>query len=527
MKTMVLLFSAIVIMACEGNDSARQAAAAMAPSVEGSAPADMFPADSIRAELALIAAADRDTGEVVAYLKQRYAGGNGALFSAGKEGAQVQRAAVAILCDAYLHGISADSLGMAAVEDDVKRMLTMGFADGTADFLHLLARVDYNISKAYLTYVAGLRYGFLRPHSIFNRLDKRPRSEDPTGKKFRILFNVDTERPDSNFFATAVDRLYGDSLTAFIASIAPDDSLYLRLQKELLAADSAGYRAKILCNMERCRWRNASPLGEQGKHIVVNIPAQHLYAYGGDTLLDMRIVCGTKKNKTPLLKSNIERLEVNPLWIVPTNIIKNEIAYHAGDSAYFAKNDYVITHKETDDTIDAATTTVKMLRSGNYSIVQRRGPGNSLGRVVFRFNNPFSVFLHDTNSRGAFRRPVRTLSHGCVRVEKPLDLAIYCLEGENEWTLDKLRISMDFPPESEQGKKWLKEKEEELAAQQDSIAERPLFHSLMGRKELRGHVPLCITYYTIYYDSEGRLQSYPDRYGYDGLMERALDKFTE
>ncbi len=495
----------------------------------------------VQQEIKRLSTTDSTKGEAVKFLNAYYLRGGKPLVVGHSTAASVADTVIAIIRDSRSHGLNPETFSCSAISDDLTRLDSLWF-DSLNTVNNVLARLEYNLSKAFLSYSAGMRYGFVRPQRLFNNIDKRPRTEDPTGKRFRVLFDTKTSTPDSAFFSLVSKQLSSENLSTFAKSIIPTDSLYQHLKNELAKTDSIEYRDKLMCNMERCRWREASPFNDNrsesrnksqtsrrlhdSKHIIVNIPAQHLYAFGGDTVLDMRIVCGTKRNKTPLLNSQIERIEVNPLWLVPNNIIKGELAYHAGDSAYFAEDNYVITHKETGDTINPKETTFAMLRSGKYRIAQERGPGNSLGRVVFRFPNPFSVFLHDTNSPRAFRREVRTLSHGCVRLERPLNMALYVLEDEDEWTLDKVRISMGFKPESEKGKKWIEDYEkdvEERMAQGDTIIP-PRYHSLIRHKELKSNIPLSITYYTIFFDENGKLQSYPDRYGYDKLISEAMKR---
>jgi murein L,D-transpeptidase YcbB/YkuD len=97
------------------------------------------------------------------------------------------------------------------------------------------------------------------------------------------------------------------------------------------------------------------------------------------------------------------------------------------------------------------------MKNQGLRFVQRGGAGNSLGRIVFRLLNNCSIYLHDTNQKYVFDRDRRTVSHGCVRVEKPFELASFMLPDVDDWTLDRLRISMDIPPVTERGMKWLKD----------------------------------------------------------------------
>jgi murein L,D-transpeptidase YcbB/YkuD len=266
--------------------------------------------------------------------------------------------------------------------------------------------------------------------------------------------------------------------------------------------------------MERCRWQMSRP-DDQEKVVLVNIPAQQLWAVGGDSVLNMRICCGATATKSPLLHSTISHIQVNPDWIVPHNIVKSDIARHAGDSAYFNRHHYYIVERATGDSIDPAEVTPSDLTSGTLRVGQHGGPGNSLGRIVFRFNNNFSVYLHDTNNRGAFKREKRTLSHGCIRVEKPFDLALFLLPELDEWDQDRLRLSMDLPPQTDQGKEYLEENEEEP---------RPL--RLMTYHEVTPRVPVYIIYYTAYPNpATGIVETWPDLYGYDKAIASAIDCF--
>ena len=142
----------------------------------------------------------------------------------------------------------------------------------------------------------------------------------------------------------------------------------------------------------------------------------------------MRAACGALKTKTPLLSSRINLMQVNPEWVMPMSIVSGDVARHGGDSAYFARHRYYITDRKTGKRLSPKSVTAGMLNSGNYRVAQEGGAGNSLGRIIFRFPNNFSVFLHDTSSPGVFKRDNRGVSHGCVRVQRPFDLAVFMME---------------------------------------------------------------------------------------------------
>jgi murein L,D-transpeptidase YcbB/YkuD len=269
--------------------------------------------------------------------------------------------------------------------------------------------------------------------------------------------------------------------------------------------------------MERCRWRDKLHVQDHQKYVVVNVPAFHLWAVGPDSVVDMRAACGALKTKTPLLSSQISYMQVNPEWVIPMSIIRDDVARHGGDSNYFVRHRYYIADRRTGQRLSPSAVSPAMLRSGNYRVAQEGGAGNSLGRIIFRFQNNFSVFLHDTSSPGVFQRDNRGVSHGCVRVQRPFDLALFMMEKDpDEWLLDKLRISMGMKPETEQGREYLD--------QMDPSVKTP---QLVKTINVSPRVPILITYYTIFQTPDGSLQHYSDVYGYDDAISESLKPYIE
>jgi murein L,D-transpeptidase YcbB/YkuD len=157
------------------------------------------------------------------------------------------------------------------------------------------------------------------------------------------------------------------------------------------------------------------------------------------------------------------------------------------------------------------------MRNRQLRFVQRGGQGNSLGRIVFRFANSFSVYLHDTNSPGAFHRDRRAVSHGCVRVERPFDLALFLLPDLDEWSIDRLRISMDLSPLTYRGMEWL-----------SNHADSPRPYRLFTYHKVSPPVPVHLIYYTMYPNPmTGIMETHPDIYGYDQPLLRQLQRLLE
>ena len=350
-------------------------------------------------------------------------------------------------------GLDTTAFFLPEIAEDLSIVRALAFDSVGQNINDLLPRLDYHLSKAYMRYVVGQRFGFVRPARLMNKLFKKADSDE-----FARLFDEQVKEPD---YDEVLSQLSSDARMDYLLASTPQNSLYKTLQHELSTATGKEARRRLAVNMERCRWQMSRP-DDREKAVLVNIPAQQLWAVGGDSVLDMRICCGATTTKSPLLHSTISHIQVNPDWIIPHNIVKSDIVHHAGDSAYFARHHYYIVERATGDSLDPAEVTQSELASGTLRVGQHGGPGNSLGRIVFRFNNNFSVYLHDTNNRGAFQREKRTLSHGCIRVEKPFDLASFLLPEMDEWDQDRLRLSMDLPPQTERGIEYLEEHAEEL-----------------------------------------------------------------
>ena len=421
---------------------------------------------------------------------------------------------------AHLHqvsdvGFSEQAFYVDAIERDLQRLRQLQFAEGTDDINHVAARLEYHLTKACMRYAYGYRYGFINPSRIFNHLDPDDKRIGETSRvvRYRGLFDVDMEQAPADYYLTVIGKIAHDSIASYLSSIEPQDKFYQQLKGMLKNATTDEQRQRIISNMERTRWRLHHPIPETGKRIIVNLPAYHLYAYGADSVLDMRIVCGAWKTKTPLLTSEIEWMEVNPQWIIPRSILEKDVVQHAGDSAYFARNRYNIFERETNKQMEIGEVTRAMLLSGKYRVAQQSGDDNSLGRIVFRFKNQFSVFLHYTSTPWVFQRDSRSISHGCVRVARPFELANFVLDQPDEWLLDRIRISMGLRPVTDRGRNYLRTHRDE----ED--------HKLIGYVPVKPHVPLYIIYFTLWPDETGALQTWPDIYGYDRVVLEHLNPY--
>ena len=411
-------------------------------------------------------------------------------------------------------GLCEDAFFITSIEKDIERMEQLNFDTGVNTINHVQARLECNLMRAYARYAVGQRYGFTNPNHTFNRLDSILANDSTRRfKGYRLLYDLKSERPDDSFFNTLISKISSKSVAQYLKEILPNDALYESLSAMLPTATEK-QQMQIIVNMERCRWRYNKADMKKGKTVVVNIPEFRLYAYDNGRCVDnMKVGCGATKTKTPILHSMIERIELNPQWHIPMSIITTDIVRHIGDTAYFNRNKYYIVDRNTGKELSPTSVSAAMLRSGNYRVSQRGGKGNSLGRIIFRFKNNVSVYLHDTNSRGFFDRDIRAISHGCVRVERPFDLARFVLgDSADEWTYDKIRISMDLPPETEKGIRYVKENPDGE-------------QRLISNKAVSPAVPVHILYFTMFPDANGNITSHPDIYGYDAVIRRCMQTY--
>ena len=210
--------------------------------------------------------------------------------------------------------------------------------------------------------------------------------------------------------------------------------------KNTLAALNVRASARVetlRVNLERVRWIFRDMEDEL---LVVNIAAFHAaYLRRGLILWSARAVVGRPYRQTPIFKARMTHVITNPTWTVPPTILRQDVLpAMARDPAYLsAKHLRVFDRKG--NAINPGTIDWQRTRSDGFPYVLRQDPGahNALGRVKFMFPNPHFVYLHDTPSRDLFARAERTFSSGCIRVERPFELAALLLRGNPAWQPEK------------------------------------------------------------------------------------------
>jgi L,D-transpeptidase YcbB len=247
--------------------------------------------------------------------------------------------------------------------------------------------------------------------------------------------------------------------------------------------------------LERWRWL---PAAYQKAPIVANIPEFRLRAYDENfkIALTMNVVVGKAyDHNTPVFSDTMQYVVFRPYWSVPYSIAKAEFFPRiARDHDYLAKKGFEVVNSRQDVVASGTVTSevLEQLPAGKLFIRQKPGPKNSLGLVKFIFPNNYNVYMHDTPEQVFFAKSRRDFSHGCIRLEKPADLAVFVLRDNPGWNMDRVRAAMNGN-----------------TTQQVNLAHP---------------IPVLIVYGTVIVTEDGVVHFYDDIYGHDAALEKVLAK---
>jgi murein L,D-transpeptidase YcbB/YkuD len=221
------------------------------------------------------------------------------------------------------------------------------------------------------------------------------------------------------------------------------DSVVGRKTLAALNVPAAARVDQLRINLERLRWvmRDREP-----RFVAVNIAGFSVYYIEGDDLLwSARAVVGRPYRQTPVFRAEMTYLVFNPDWTVPPTILRNDTLPAIRKNAAYLDENHMDVVNATGRPIDPATIdwTRYPPERFPYYIRQRPGPWNALGRVKFIFPNDHFVFLHDTPTKALFERSERTFSSGCIRVERPFELAEIVLRGQAPWDAAEIARQVD------------------------------------------------------------------------------------
>ncbi|CAN5385192.1 L,D-transpeptidase family protein [soil metagenome] len=203
---------------------------------------------------------------------------------------------------------------------------------------------------------------------------------------------------------------------------------------------------QIKLNMERMRWM---PETFGDRFILVNIPEYQMRFYEDDRVaMEMKVIVGKAYNATPIFSDTMNHIVFSPTWTVPLSIAVEEMLPRIKeDPDYLTKRNLKLYESWEKDAEPIDPHDIKWKKvdeeNFNFRIVEDPGEANSLGRVKFMFPNDFDIYLHDTPAGHLFNKRERSFSHGCIRVEKPTELAQYLLKDLKEWDEEKIKEAMN------------------------------------------------------------------------------------
>ena len=271
-------------------------------------------------------------------------------------------------------------------------------------------------------------------------------------------------------------------------TVEVDGSLGPETQEELNVPVMSRLR-QIALNLERWRW---VPDDFGPRAVVVNLPGYNLdVEESGRQVMSMRVIVGEEGWETPVFTDNIRYMVLNPYWNVPNGIFTKEMLPELRKNpGYLAANDMEVVDGERDDSPVVSPSMVWNIGEGSGLRVRARpGEKNPLGKVKFMFPNKYDIYLHDTPARAVFDQPDRSESHGCIRVERPFDLADYLMRDDPQWSGGQLRAAID-------------------AGEQRDV-------------KLPEPVPVYLLYFTAMPGSDGGVAFYEDIYDVDSAQGQA------
>ncbi|SFL36386.1 L,D-transpeptidase family protein [Halanaerobium salsuginis] len=203
---------------------------------------------------------------------------------------------------------------------------------------------------------------------------------------------------------------------------------------------------QIIINLERWRWL---PEKLAANYIYINIADYKLNLISANReVMTMKTIVGQEQRKTPVFSDQIKYIVFNPYWYVPKSIaVEDKLPLIKQDYSYLLEHNYKLFKYNTAGKlveVDPALIDWTKVNRDNFNFVLRQSPGdyNALGRIKFIFPNKFSVYLHDTPGKYLFSQNKRSFSSGCIRIEKPLDLAVYLLKNQPEWNREKIEAEL-------------------------------------------------------------------------------------
>ncbi len=388
------------------------------------------------------------------------------------------------------HGLNPEIFNYTELQPLINKLYDKKGIKNVDEAYKTIAKIELLSANSLVKYATIMKYGMVNPRKIFAR------------------YYMKTAKPDSAFMRNV---LAVTNLKEYLDSIQPKDPQYIKLQEALAQkSGSEQSRKAIALSLERLRWQN-KPTSD--RYVYVNIADYMLkYVNKGKIALTMKVCVGKgpeqeyadadydesdgsvrpHNHTTPQLNSEIYNAQVNPEWNIPESIAKGEISKKAMEDPYYLANSNIEVSDKSGNPVDADAIDWSGADVSQYSFKQAPGEGNALGKIKFQFVNASSVYLHDTPAKKPFDLDVRAVSHGCVRLEQPMELA-RALYGDGQ-KFNTIQKEMDEA--------------------------NPTLRDV----SLSPKVPVYIDYLTAFLDESGQVKVRPDVYRLDEVLARRMGR---
>ena len=388
-------------------------------------------------------------------------------------------------------------------------LLKEGWSSSQHDeLLDILKKDKYgsmcNLKSQYETYLRTkdakilnkLAFGYAQnlANSCIDLNKFRASQRSRNGRRIKTHFELNIQK--ANATKIMADLRDGKDIEEILKPYIPTHPQFKRLLSEYQSLKNGSDKAKlrvVKLNIERLKlMRNLS----WNNYILINVPEYKFRMFeGGKKSMEFNVVVGKKNWQTPIFASTMKYIVLNPAWHVPDNIARAEYIPKLIKNPYALKKknmvirkDYNVGSKEIDPkSVNWKKYLTKEYKHKNlpYKIIQKSSRRNALGTVKFIFPNRFSVYMHDTQSKGLFKRKDRAYSHGCVRLSEPQKLLKH--------------VSNNYTGSSYSSIKKGRKKTKYL--------------------NLQKNIPVQIGYFTAYVNESGSLEFFKDVYGYDSSMK--------
>ena len=473
--TAVLAGGLLMISSALADDPAQPAEAPPAPAAAVEAPAvqDDAVLMAVRTKLAAEPAADdeRDRKDQTA-LTDFYKDRHGEALWVTASGLKPEAKMLATEIE------NADAYGLDATRFKLPNLVNGALSATDTDSL---AAAEMQFSKAALLYARDARGGRIPDPAemLTTNLDRRPQWIEP---KVVIEALAATHGPDAYLRSLQPQQPQFEKLRQIYLTMLPKDGKAGKLSPDA---------KRIRANMEMWRWMWPN-MGDF--YVLNNIPEFMQYVYkDGQVIRSEKIVAGLLDKQTTIFSRPLKYVVLRPAWRVPESIMGNELWPNlirgGGMMRQYGLQIVTKNGQRAVDyrSIDWATSDIR-----NYDVIQPPGPKSVLGHVKFSFPSQHTIYMHDTPDKWMFKPAQRTLSHGCLRVWKPMQLAELILKEDKGWDPEKI-------------------------AELDRSG--PLNNEIPINKE----IPIHLVYFTAWVGEDGKLKTFRDVYGHEKRVTQALD----